>query len=181
MRSFKIKLIQAVVAGGAVVGSGRSGLAQPPNNLRIVLPQNGQKISSDFVEIRYTLLNPAATAADTPTYELQLDGNTPVDTIDTSYTFTGLAPGQHTVIVQLVDANGTPVAGSTSSVHFTVLAPQPPPGAGPRPELTPASQSQKAQPKNQQELPDANSALPVLSVIGFGVLVGGIASALKTR
>jgi LPXTG-motif cell wall-anchored protein len=30
-------------------------------------------------------------------------------------------------------------------------------------------------------LPETGSALPLISVIGFGVLVGGIASALKTR
>lgn len=32
-----------------------------------------------------------------------------------------------------------------------------------------------------ESLPAAGSALPLLSVIGFGVLLGGIASALKTR
>ena len=32
-----------------------------------------------------------------------------------------------------------------------------------------------------QELPSAAGALPLLSVIGFGVLLGGIASAMKTR
>ena len=31
------------------------------------------------------------------------------------------------------------------------------------------------------DLPNANSSLPLLSVIGFGILVGGVLSALKTR
>jgi hypothetical protein len=32
-----------------------------------------------------------------------------------------------------------------------------------------------------QALPSSAGALPLLSVIGFGVLLGGIASAMKTR
>jgi hypothetical protein len=31
------------------------------------------------------------------------------------------------------------------------------------------------------ELAPASSALPLLSIIGFGVLLGGVASALRTR
>jgi hypothetical protein len=31
------------------------------------------------------------------------------------------------------------------------------------------------------ELAQASSALPLLSIIGFGVLVGGVASALRSR
>jgi hypothetical protein len=31
------------------------------------------------------------------------------------------------------------------------------------------------------DLPNANSSLPLLSVIGFGILVGGVLSALRTR
>jgi len=30
-------------------------------------------------------------------------------------------------------------------------------------------------------LPDARSSLPLLSVIGFGILIGGVISALRTR
>lgn len=41
--------------------------------------------------------------------------------------------------------------------------------------------SQNATPQGENNLPSSGSSLPLLSVIGFGVLVGGIASALKTR
>ena len=41
---------------------------------------------------------------------------------------------------------------------------------------------QRAMDKARREaLPETGSVLPLLSVIGFGVLVGGIASAMKTR
>jgi hypothetical protein len=34
---------------------------------------------------------------------------------------------------------------------------------------------------DQPELAPASSALPLLSIIGFGVLLGGVASAMRTR
>jgi hypothetical protein len=43
------------------------------------------------------------------------------------------------------------------------------------------SENQNATSQSDNNLPSSSSALPLLSVIGFGVLVGGIASALKTR
>ncbi|MFB3813786.1 MAG: hypothetical protein ACE14L_06715 [Terriglobales bacterium] len=177
MRSSKIAAILAVMAVVAIVIMQRGGMAQPASNIRIISPQNGQKLSTNFVEVRYELVNPAVAAAGTPNYQLQLDGHTPVQTTSTTHTFTGLAPGQHTVLVQLVDANGTPIAGSTNTVRFTVQ-PQPAPGgmaAGPQPEFIQVSQ------QSEQVLPGGSSALPLLSIIGFGVLLGGIVSALKTR
>jgi hypothetical protein len=49
-----------------------------------------------------------------------------------------------------------------------------------------ANSAQNATARNESaqagsNLPNTSSALPLISVIGFGVLVGGIASALKTR
>jgi len=51
---------------------------------------------------------------------------------------------------------------------------------------TTASDAHSVNPQNapqpdKNNLPSTSSALPLISVIGFGVLVGGIASALKTR
>jgi hypothetical protein len=44
-----------------------------------------------------------------------------------------------------------------------------------------ASSQREFTPAEKNSLPEAGGALPPLSVIGFGVLLGGIASALKTR
>jgi hypothetical protein len=44
-----------------------------------------------------------------------------------------------------------------------------------------ASSQPEPAPADRNSLPEAGGALPLLSVIGFGVLLGGIASALKTR
>lgn len=186
-------------------------LAAPGNspnapNLQITSPANGQKIGVNFVNIRYQVTNPAAAVNNLPTFQVQLDGGDPVRTSSTDHTFTGLRPGAHAVIVELVDANGTPVAGTRSEVRFVVAPAVKAPGAGgpvsqrppilmnaswqqstetpvPNDGSNPAAQSSpEAQNTNQdQNLPSTGSALPILSVIGFGVLVGGIASALKTR
>ncbi len=189
MKSLKIAMVLAVMAVAAIVALQRAGMAQATGNLRIVSPQNGARIATDFVEVRYQLLNPAAAASSTPTYQLQLDGSDPIQTNATSHTFTGLKPGSHTVLVELVDANNTPVAGSISAVQFTV---QPPPGTAPppganrhSPENQPpgaaAASHSPGRQRPEQQLSNSGSALPLLSVIGFGVLLGGITSALKTR
>lgn len=178
-------------------------------SLQIVSPRNGQKIGVNFVNVRYEVTNPAAAANPMPTFHLQLDSGSPISTNSTEYTFTGLNPGAHTVRVEMVDANGTPVSGTRAQVRFVVASRSKVPGMqGPSataeapgvPALVatafdrrspenaahnPAT-AQKANAPSQQQngnqgLPSSNSALPLLSVIGFGVLVGGIASALKTR
>ena len=151
--------------------------------LRIISPRNGEKLQQNFVTVQYAPLQPASASA-TPNFELRLDAQDPVHTNDTSYTFTGLMPGVHDLIIQVVDANNTPVAGTRSQVRFIVL-PQPanntPPPAG---NANPSSQQGGTggmNPKDLAMLPDARSSLPLLSVIGFGVLVGGVISALRTR
>jgi hypothetical protein len=108
-----------------------------------------------------------------------------VHTGDTSYTFTGLTPGLHDLIVQVVDANNTPLAGTRSEARFTIVphatnSTQPPAGSQNVPTQQPGNQS-SATPKDMAILPDARSSLPLLSVIGFGILLGGIISALRTR
>jgi hypothetical protein len=136
------------------------------------------------------LTNSAASAAGTPNFQIRLDSLDPVTTSSTQYTFNGLSDGTHTVMVQLVDANNTPVAGARSEVQFIVLRPvTPPPSAGLRRVdraiqaalRVEGPQSDDRKDLEGQQLPEAGGALPLLSVIGFGVLLGGIASASKTR
>lgn len=150
--------------------------------VRIITPRSGDKLQQNFVTVQFAPLQTPASS----TFEVRLDAQDPVRTSNTSYTFTGLNPGPHDLIVQVVDANNTPLIGTQSRVRFTVL--QPPTGGG---TTQPPAGNQAAQPANQNSgaetphemalLPDGHSSLPLLSVIGFGVLVGGVISALKTR
>ena len=103
-----------------------------------------------------------------PTYELRLDAKDPVTVPDTSYMFTGLQPGTHTVRVQLLDANSNPVPNTFSEVQFTIVQP------GAAHEEEPMSQA--------STLPEpGNDALSLLGIIGFGVLVGGALSLYRNR
>lgn len=154
--------------------------------LRIVSPHEGERLKQDFVSVQYELANSGASAAATPTFQIQLDSQDPVTTSATEYTFTGITPGAHRVTVQLVDANGTPIAGVSGQVQFFILRP----GAtatGGSPARRVLAALKVEDPKEPlrdldgHELPAAGGALPLLSVIGFGALVGGIASAMKTR
>ena len=185
MRHLRRLAVLTVLAAAPILVLTHYGRGQIPGNLRIISPQNGAQITTDFVEVHYELLNPAVAISSTPTFQLQLDAGDPVRTESDNYTFTGLSPGKHTVLVQLVDANNTPVQGSANAVQFTVAPPAQPSGepitpSEHQPQLAMASFSQSAPPANQA-LPNTNSALPLLSVIGFGVLLGGIVSALRTR
>jgi hypothetical protein len=194
MKPGKLAVLLALLAILGALGLQHLGLAQSVGNLRVDTPKNGENITTDFVDVRFALVNPAASAASTPNFRLQLDSESPVDTDSTEYTFTGLQPGPHTISIQLVDANGTPIPGSSATVKFKVV-PQPAPrgaglenhsfAAGPSLKATSLSDQSRApstaDEPSQNAPPDARGALPLLSLIGFGVLAGGIVSALKTR
>jgi hypothetical protein len=182
----------------------------PLPSVRIVAPRQGEKLSANFVTVRFELLDPAATANSSPNFQVRLDGRDPVRTTDVEFTFSGLTAGTHTILVELVDANGTPINGTRTQVRFHVAPPQPlPTDAVPdhsdlvrqtrsfggarlvpavftwveRDEPAPPAEPQPvAAPQSAtRQLPQNSSALPLLSVIGFGALVGGLASALRTR
>jgi len=138
--------------------------------VHILSPVANQQLNTTYIDVQYELVNPGA-AGGSPNFEVQLDAQSPIDTDYMSHTFTGLTPGKHTIIVQLVDANGTPIAGGRSVVVFFVIA------GGSQPQGTRRPGAAGEQP----ELAPASSALPLLSVIGFGVLVGGVATAMRTR
>lgn len=148
--------------------------------VRIVTPRSGDKLVNNFVEVRYEMAAPVS-ASGTPTFRLRLDGRDPITTTDLSHTFTDLNAGRHVVTVELVDANGTPIAGSVSQIEFTVVTGQSAPNRLPKPssQLKNAGRYQPVAMRESDELPQTGSALPLLSVIGLGVLIGGLASALK--
>jgi hypothetical protein len=198
---------QSTTPPGSSVGSSSPTTSAPVNAvpqssaIRILTPVANQKVSgTNVVNVRFEIVSPAASAG-TPNFLVQLDGNDPVRTSTMEQTFTGLAPGTHSVTVQLVDANDTPISGSRAVVQF-VVAPQR--TAAPA-QATKGTEALNVTPEEQTPvppdvaqlsgpqsppheimamsapLPSAGSALPLISVIGFGVLVGGIASAMKTR
>ena len=156
----------------ACVGAAQTTTPATAPTLRILAPQTGENLSTTFVIVKYELAAPAS-AASTPTFQVQLDSLPAVQIADTQYTFTGVAPGAHTVTVQVVDANSMPAPGAQNQVQF-IVQPQT------RSTLT-APGSVGGQETHSTELPNTDSPLPLLSVIGMGVLVGGIASALRTR
>jgi hypothetical protein len=170
-------------------GAGQAGNpAAQGNVLRITSPKTGERLHQNFVNIQFELINGGASASGMPNFQVKLDSLDPVTTNSTNYTFNSLAPGPHTVTVQLVDANGTPVAGARGEVQFVVPQAAPAPGATialrhRRPMMIAAALrvEEPQAPAKDDELPSAAGALPLLSVIGFGVLLGGIASAMRTR
>jgi hypothetical protein len=184
MKNFRILVLLLLLAGTrstplAWGQSGQGAAAPEPSVLRIVAPQPNEKLAQTFVSVQYQQDSPVA-GSSTPTYELRLDGRDPVHTTDSNYTFDGLTPGVHDLLVQIVDANNTPVRGARSEVKFVVVAP--PVTTNPSGGGTAMSLPQPPVPlSSAPDLPSGNSSLPLLSVIGFGILVGGVLSALRTR
>ena len=94
--------------------------AAPGSQLTVLAPKPGQKVPGDTVTIQFQLQR-NATVQSVPTFQLRLDANDVIQTADTSYTFSGLQPGAHTVRIQCVDANGIPVPNAASQIQFTVV------------------------------------------------------------
>ena len=186
-----IAAVLTIAAAAQTVQDQNNGVAPTPGDatvshvVSILKPAAGEKLRQTFVTVTFALSNPAASAAGTPNFELRLDAQDPVTTSSTEHTFTGLLPGSHTVTVALVDANGTPVMGGKSTVQFTVLR-QAARLRGPQAiaaalRLEPGTDIRIQGTSRPAPLTNQGGALPLLSVIGFGVLVGGITSAMKTR
>ncbi len=160
-------------------GAPNGGTAAAQAALRILSPLTGQLLSQNFVTVKYELSS-VGVAGGSPNFRIQLDGRDPVITTFSEYTFTGVTPGQHTVTVELVDANNTPVANARAEVQFNTAQPAGTPAGGKSHGAGHVQQVSFA-PNAEDNLPPSGSALPLLSVIGFGALLGGIASALRTR
>lgn len=199
-KSLSVILAVMVFAGLALAQTAvTAGNGATPAAIRILAPNPGEKVTQSAVTVQFQLENPGVAASGFPNFSIQLDGRDPVITAQTSQDFTGLAPGQHTVVVQLVDANNTAIAGTRAEAQFTVAAAtqQATPAAQPSAPAAqqqssgppPADQARAALPQNDdaaltdqgETLPAASSALPLLSLVGFGALVGGVISALRTR
>jgi len=160
-------------------------LPQSPS-IRILTPVSGQMLASDFVVVRFEAAQPVL--SDEPDFQIQLDDRDSVNTSSTDYTFTGLQPGIHTLRVTLVDANGTPAAGGAATVQFKV------PVAGASPHgarshavpfiagaFPPAPIPPELRKDGDVKAPIAGSPLPVLSLIGFGLLIGVAIQTMRRR
>ena len=184
MKSKGLSIVLALmVLAGVAVGQTAATATSPPPAIRILSPGAGEKLSQSAVTVQFQLENPGLAAGGFPNYSIQLDNRDPVVTAQTSQDFTGLGPGNHTLVVQLLDANGTPISGTRTELQFSVTAPAAPPQPG-RPPATVSTdlpQNDAVLTDSGESLPAASSALPLLSVIGFGALVGGVISALRTR
>jgi hypothetical protein len=173
--------------------------ATQPSPVKILTPTAGQTLKDNFVHLQYELAQPSLTGE--PNFLVQLDSADPFNTSDTDYTFSDLQPGTHTIRVTLVDANNVPVQGGAATVQFKVSSQQPPKGDAPRgamlrrtplagqdidgQNLAGADPTLPLPPELRNEgdpkLPLAGSPLPMLALIGFGLLIGGAAQAMRMR
>lgn len=155
--------------------------------IKVLSPKVHEKLGASGVTLRFQVDNPGAAADTSPTYRVQLDARDPVEITSTEHSFTGLADGEHVITIELVDANHTPIPQSRTEVRFRTYTP----GAGGSVSDGRAS-SASAPPvvkakwelpriEGHRHLPSAATELPLLSMVGFGVLVGGIISAMRTR
>ncbi len=152
--------------------------------IKILSPTIGEEVKDSSITLRFELVNTGMAPDPSPTYRVQLDSRDPVETSSTEQSFTGLQPGDHVIAVDLVDANHTPVGGSHTEVHFkSGDGSEKPKAAGQTSSLyyPPVVRKAALPLPSEKELPSAGGELPLISMVGFGVLIGGIISALKTR
>ena len=142
----------------------------------IVSPKPDQKLAQSFVVVEFRTLNPVFGSGES--YELRLDGRDAVHTTEHSYTFNGLTPGTHEVALQVLATDGIPASGTGSLVSFVVDPATAAKVGGTQAANLPEPPLPLPPPA---DLPNVNSSLPLLSIIGFGILVGGVISALRTR
>lgn len=159
-------------------------------SIRILTPVSDQTLPSNFVNLRFELVRPALSGE--PNYLIQLDGADPINTTSTDYTFSGLQPGLHSVRVTMVDANKSPVQGGAATVQFKVPSARPQARSdGSRGGVQHPTEMMAGAPPaapipselrdGDVNLPLAGSPLPMLSLIGFGLLIGGAAQTMRAR
>jgi hypothetical protein len=164
-------------------------------SIRILTPVANQTLPSNFANVHFEMVRPVLSGE--PNYLIQLDGADPIKTTTTEYTFSELQPGVHSVRVTLVDANNTPIQGGAATVQFKVPEARPPARSGsgsassggaskhPNQALAGAPPALPLPPELRAEgdvkFPLAGSPLPALSLIGFGLLIGGATQTMRIR
>ena len=206
LRTFSLMVVisTALTAYTQAQGTGTTPQEQPNANnnqpktqqmatsgtIKVLSPKVNEKIGSSIVTLQFELTNTGMAPDPSPTYRVQLDGRDSLETNSTEHSFTGLAPGEHTITVELVDANHTPVSGSQTTVTFKTFEPgqegtkeKPSSSLEGAPLAPPVVKAKWHLPQGAptDQLPAAGGELPLLSMVGFGVLVGGVISAMRTR
>jgi len=187
LRSFFVALslfLFLTLSYGQAPAPGTPGPTTAAGAVQIVAPKPGAKLTTNFVQVQYDIAN-ASSASGSPTFRLRLDARDPVDTTDTSYTFTGLTPGAHSVSITVVDANGTPVTGTQNEIRFTILPTAAAPSSAP-PSQNPGSLTAfdlvpRAEAASLEMQSDPEDFISPLILLLAGVIVGGVISALRTR
>lgn len=187
MRTPRIFTILVLISSAiSIAGAQEKALQKtnPATHKRVVhiIQPSDQDIKATTVSIRYEVSSRKRTAARPDLFRVQLDSQPPIETSDTTYTFDGVRPGQHDVSVQLLDAKRRPIMASKAEMSFVTESPAPEPVDAAR--MMPPSLQKVAMflPQAAAPLdPDGSAEMPLLTVIGLGVLVGGMVSAMKTR
>jgi len=159
-----------------------------PSPVRILTPTPGQTLSTNYAQLHFELARPAPSGE--PIFLVQLDSNDPISTSDTDYTFADLPPGSHTVRVTLVDANNSPIEGATATVQFSVPSVLPTHVKGSsggfqrgHANIVGAAPSAPIPPELRDAgditFPLKGSPLPLLSLIGFILLIAAAVHALR--
>ena len=179
------KLILAASVGFLSIPAQPQQAADPAvlSAIRVLSPKPGEKVTQSVLRVTYELATPIS-ADSNPRFELRLDTRDPERIRDTEHTFTGLTPGPHTLSIQLIDANDRPVPGARAEIEFMVVQPKSRDEEGRKPYIADSARLvllAGAGPPSRDELPAASSPLPLLSLIGFGVLLGGLAAGTRSR
>lgn len=187
-------LAMAQDQGSTAAGISKPGVATvnpeaQPADVLILAPVAGQTLTSNSVDLSFELAQPTINEA--PEFLVQLDNADPIRTSSTDYTFPELLPGSHNIQVTLVDASNSPLQGGSATVQFNIQSvPQATHNNASRkqysrPTIAGAAPAAPIPPELRNDgditLPMAGSPLPMLSLIGFGLLIGGAAQAMRKR
>jgi hypothetical protein len=178
--------VQAAPAQAAPTVSPEAQLAA----IRILAPIADQTLAGNSVDLRFEVVRPPLGSE--PSFLVQIDDASPIKTSETSYTFSGVQAGIHSVRVTLMDVNNSPAPGGLATVQFNVptssqfahtdnsrVARHRPTqaisGAAPGAPIPPELRAD-----GDISFPMAGSPLPLLSLIGFGLLIGGATQTMRT-
>jgi hypothetical protein len=185
-----ILVLSAVFIAGAQ-NSGSSNSGTTPNHattrrvVHIVSPASGENLEATSVSVRYQVSPMKRTSTHPTVFRLQVDSQPPVQTAETMHVFESLTPGSHDVTVELLDSRNRPITSSLAKASFVCQPPETNFAELVVEPMLPPSLQKVAMFLPQAAAPidpgDGSGEMPLLSVIGLGVLIGGMVSAMKTR